>query len=239
MSTMIRRFVVAFACAVPLAAVAPSTEARATAPAHAPQPPAPPEAPFAPDAPMPPQPAVLPEHPFPPTFVLASAHRSTSKRVRIGVQVSSMTPELRKFLGAKKEVGILVQRVESDSAAARAGIEVGDVVVAVDGDAIDGIGEVAEALADRENGDKVDVVVVRKKKRRTLRVELQRNERDDEHGFAIGDVHVHGLPRTFSFGDGAGAEMERLRKLIEKLETRLESLEKRRERRVRRAVPGP
>jgi membrane-associated protease RseP (regulator of RpoE activity) len=207
MTARIRRFVVALACAVPLVAVAP-IEAAA-------------------------RPPIAPEPPQPPAFALASAHGPESGRARLGVQVSSMTPELRKFLGAKEEAGILVQRVESESAASRAGVKVGDIVVAVDGNAIGEIGEVAEALADRKKGDKVDVVVVRKKKRRTLRVELQEDASD--RGFAVGDVQIHGMP-GFSFGDGS-KEIEALRAVIEKLESRLEALEKRDRSRRRSSAP--
>lgn len=248
MSAMIRRFVVAFACALPLAAVTPSTDAAAARPSRAPRAPVPPDAPFAPDAPMPPQaplpplPALAPLPPMPPmapAFGLASAHGSTTGRARLGVQVSSMTAELRKFLGAKEEAGILVQRVESESPASRAGMKVGDIVVAVDGKAIGEIGEVAEALADRKKGDKVDVVVVRKKKRRTLRVELQEDESAGEHGFAVGDLRIHGLPGGFSFGEGSGDEIETLRAVIEKLETRLDALEKRDRTRKRSSKPTP
>ncbi|HET6582793.1 MAG TPA: PDZ domain-containing protein [Nannocystaceae bacterium] len=224
MSAMIRRFVVAFAC---LAAVAPSAAALARPP-RAPQPPAPPQAPDGPLpalAPIPPMPPVPPQ---PPAFVLA-AHDAAQGRARLGVQVSSMTPELRKFLGAKEEAGILVQRVEDDSAAARAGIKVGDIVIVVDGDAIEGISEVGQALSDRKQGDEVDVVVVRKKKRRTMKVTLQEAER--EPGFDGGGVQIHGLP-GLSFDGGSKGEIEALRSTIEALESRLEALEKRSRRRA-------
>jgi predicted metalloprotease with PDZ domain len=159
-----------------------------------------------------------PHAPEPPGFAFAFAPSFEQARPRLGAHVSSMTPELRKFLGAKKDAGILVQLVDADTPAARAGMKVGDVIVSVDGDAIDEIGEVAPALADRGKGDKVDVVVVRNKSRRRLRVVMQ----DD----------ANEQPR----GEDARGEIEQLREQIESLETRVDQLDRAR-RRSKKAKP--
>jgi hypothetical protein len=50
-------------------------------------------------------------------------------RSRIGVQVQPMTTELREHFHAPPDKGLLVTRVEPDGAAARAGVEVGDILV--------------------------------------------------------------------------------------------------------------
>jgi membrane-associated protease RseP (regulator of RpoE activity) len=54
-------------------------------------------------------------------------------RGRFGVEVQRMTPELRAHFGAPADRGVLVARVAPDGPAARAGVEVGDVLVAADG----------------------------------------------------------------------------------------------------------
>ncbi len=176
MRLSIRRLVLVATCsALPFAIPTPDVAAKPgkSKSKRAPAPPAPPSPPDAPEpavAPMPPQPPVPPE-----PFVFAVSSSSSDGRGRLGLQVSSMTPELRMFFGAKPEVGILVQRVESGSPSALGGLRVGDVVISVDGDTIEEIGEVADALSDRNKGDKVEIVVVRKKSRRTLKVALQEN----------------------------------------------------------------
>lgn len=53
-----------------------------------------------------------------------------------GVQVDSMTPQLREFFGVKQGEGALVSSVDAGSAAARAGLKAGDVITAVDGVAV-------------------------------------------------------------------------------------------------------
>jgi S1-C subfamily serine protease len=55
---------------------------------------------------------------------------STSKG-RLGVMVMSLTPELRKHFGAPDDRGVLVAHVEPDTPAAKAGVEVGDVIAPI------------------------------------------------------------------------------------------------------------
>jgi membrane-associated protease RseP (regulator of RpoE activity) len=229
-----RRFVIASLCAaLPLVAyadlhAAPARRSKLPRPARAP------EAPEPPPPAEPPQPPEPPEPPEPAWAPIAWAHghggsadvpfviATDSERGRLGLHVSSMTPELRKFFGAKPEVGILVQKVDEDGPAARGGVKVGDIVVEVDGETIDDIGEVAEALSDRGKGDDVDVVVVRKKARKKLKVELK----DDAGARGSG---VRRIPGGFSIG-GGGEELEKLREAIEALEDRVDAIDRARKR---------
>ena len=50
-----------------------------------------------------------------------------------GMQVERLTDQLRDFFGVSGNEGILVASVDSDSAAARAGVKAGDVITAIDG----------------------------------------------------------------------------------------------------------
>ncbi|WP_189515924.1 DegQ family serine endoprotease [Kushneria pakistanensis] len=56
---------------------------------------------------------------------------------RIGLAVSGLSPEQRQQLGI--EAGVLVQQVAPDSAAARAGLQPGDVVVELAGQSVDSV----------------------------------------------------------------------------------------------------
>jgi C-terminal processing protease CtpA/Prc len=90
---------------------------------------------------------------------------SSSEGARLGVMVMSLTPDLRTYFGAPTGKGVLVAKVEPNSAAAKAGIKVGDVIVEVKGESVDDASDVISALADSKQGDKAHVEVIRDKKR--------------------------------------------------------------------------
>jgi serine protease Do len=59
-------------------------------------------------------------------------HTSVSS-VQNGVRVDEMTPQLREYFGVKQAQGVLVTSVDANSTAAKAGLQAGDVVIAVNG----------------------------------------------------------------------------------------------------------
>lgn len=94
------------------------------------------------------------------------------RKGRLGAKVMSMSDDLRDFFGAPKGVGILVDEVEVDSPAAKAGLKAGDVILEVDGDSTTSPVSVGAALADRGKGELVKVLVLRKNKTVALDVTL-------------------------------------------------------------------
>ncbi len=68
--------------------------------------------------------------------------------------------------------GALIESVEPGSAAEAAGIEAGDLVVAIDGSAIEGIEDLAGQVRSRHAGDTVEVTVVRDGEEQTVTVTL-------------------------------------------------------------------
>jgi len=81
-------------------------------------------------------------------------------QARLGVMVLGLTPELRRFFGVASDRGVLIARVEPSSAAARAGIQVGDVLVRVGPQVVHAGDDVVQALAARQGG-RLRVTVVR------------------------------------------------------------------------------
>jgi len=72
--------------------------------------------------------------------------------------------------------GALITSVDAGSPAAGAGVEVGDVVVAIDDAAIDGSAGVIAAIRDHSPGDEITVTVVREGQERRLDVTLVERE---------------------------------------------------------------
>ena len=96
-------------------------------------------------------------------------------KARLGVTVMSLTPELRKYLGAAEDRGVLVAHVEPGTPAATAGIAVGDVIVNVRGRAITSAADILTALADVTKGQSVPVDLVRDKKLVSLQATVVNN----------------------------------------------------------------
>jgi membrane-associated protease RseP (regulator of RpoE activity) len=92
---------------------------------------------------------------------------------RLGVQLQDMTPELREFLRAPKEHGVLVVRVNEGSPAEKAGLRVGDVIVSVAGDPVDETPALVHAVLTAEKDTKLALEVVRDGKTRTLEAALE------------------------------------------------------------------
>lgn len=88
---------------------------------------------------------------------------------RMGVSTVQLTKQLADYFGIADGKGVLVTAVSDDSPAAKAGVKAGDVITSVDGESIEGPGDLSRAINKNKEGD-VSVVVVRDKKQRTIKV---------------------------------------------------------------------
>ena len=85
----------------------------------------------------------------------------TASRPRLGVIALSLTPELRKHFGAPDTKGVLVGHVEPGSAAAAAGLAVGDILTDIKGAGVESARDVRAALASSKKDDSVRLSVIR------------------------------------------------------------------------------
>jgi hypothetical protein len=95
----------------------------------------------------------------------------------IGVQLITLTPELRRHFGVPEDRGVMVSKVIEDTPASRAGIEVGDVLVTADGAPIDTAGDVTQVLSGKDPGDEVQLEMWRDGARQPLAVGFEERER--------------------------------------------------------------
>ena len=103
-------------------------------------------------------------------------HIEPGRRGYLGVHVIELTPELRRHFSVAEDSGVLVSKVEEDSPAARAGVAVGDVLLAVDGERVAGSWDLRRAVAPKRQGDAVSVEVVRDGRARELTATLEERE---------------------------------------------------------------
>ena len=87
-----------------------------------------------------------------------------------GVEVANITPELAESLGLAGTRGAIVGGIERGSPAERAGIRLGDVIVAVGDRTVADLTATLNAIADIPPGKTVQVKVSRKNQEVTLSV---------------------------------------------------------------------
>lgn len=94
---------------------------------------------------------------------------------RLGISAESLTEQLGAFFGVQDGKGVLVAAVAENSSAAKAGIKAGDVIIAVDGEKIDGVRALVKALSAKTEGT-VAVKLVRNHAEQTINVTLEKQE---------------------------------------------------------------
>jgi serine protease Do len=94
------------------------------------------------------------------------------ERGRIGVTIQEVNQALADSFDLPRPRGALVSQVEARGPAAKAGLKPGDVILAVDGQAIERSSEVPPLIAAIKPGKQVTLTIWRDKAERSLRVEV-------------------------------------------------------------------
>jgi serine protease Do len=152
-------------------------------------------------------------------------HRShPARQGYLGIQLIEMTPELRAHYGAPRGAGVLVGGIEPDSPAAKAGLEVGDIITKADGQSIESIQDLTRTVRAKKAGDTVKIEISRNRASRSLTATVaERDARhEDERFWTIPDLEQV-RPLLGRLGDMRG-----LRERLDEIEKRLDDLEKKR-----------
>ena len=88
---------------------------------------------------------------------------------RIGVSTMELTKQLADYFGIAGGKGVLVTAVTDDGPAAKAGLRAGDVITAIDGEAVDSSGDISRVINSKKEGD-VTLTIIRNKSQQTIRV---------------------------------------------------------------------
>jgi serine protease Do len=107
-------------------------------------------------------------------------------RKYIGVYCGELNRELAEHFGIKEGTGLLVSKVTEGGPADKAKLEVGDVIVRLDGKRVETVNMLLDLIQAKEKGTKIKLEILREKKAMNLEVEVA----EDKSGgfFESGDL---------------------------------------------------
>jgi predicted metalloprotease with PDZ domain len=114
---------------------------------------------------------------------------SGSGGARLGLRLQELNGDLAEYFKVGEDEGALVTEVEEDGPAGEAGIKAGDVIVKIDGDEVTEPGDVADILSDRDEGDTVEITLIRKGVRQTATVEVE--EKNFNFRFNMPEMNIN------------------------------------------------
>ena len=140
---------------------------------HSQEPPEPPEPPGGPEFSF--------DNPEPQVFVSQGAPW-------LGVTLKDVTAEKARELKLPGEYGALVESVDADSAAAKAGLEKGDVIVEFAGERVHSVAQLRRLIRETPAGRTVSLQIIRDGQARTLSATLQ--ARKNQFSFQTPEIHI-------------------------------------------------
>ena len=93
----------------------------------------------------------------------------TVRRGQLGVTIQPVTSDIAASLGLKEARGVLVNSVRQGSAADRAGLRQGDVIVSFNGEAVEDSNSLRNRIATSKPGAEVTITILREGKEQQLR----------------------------------------------------------------------
>ena len=122
------------------------------------------------------------------------------RRGLLGVSISDFNAETAKAIGVEATQGALVQEIVPSSAAEKAGVEVGDVIVSVNGVTIKDAADLRTTIGLKRSGETVKLILIRDGDRETVTAML--DELDMNPVMAAGELHPGLAGAQFSTYNG-------------------------------------
>lgn len=134
-----------------------------------------------------------------PSGVVGVAYRELRKfghlhRAQIGIGLQTVTPTLAAALSLPRNYGVVISDVLPDSPAAAAGLQIGDMLAALDGRPAENLPFVAFHFFALEYGQKVHLDVLRGKEHLSFDVPVAQPPRDTDQVAALADPEKSLLP---------------------------------------------
>lgn len=140
-----------------------------------------------------------------------------------GMMIENLTPQLGEFFGVKGGNGVLVRSVEKGSRAEQAGVRAGDVIVKINGSAVNDCSDFSRLLHSR-TANKATVVVVRERREQTLTLSLPEPKKSGALKYEKCDLveeaacaDLNESPEIAALMPGITADIKRIQPDLEKM----------------------
>jgi membrane-associated protease RseP (regulator of RpoE activity) len=125
--------------------------------------------------------------------------------------VESLTPQLAEYFGVKRGEGVLIRGVERGSAAARAGLRAGDVIVSVDKEQVSDVSDWRRVM--RSKSGNVALGIIREKKQQTVPLKVPDRKTREQGALTAPDFE-------FNFSD-MDVDMDEMRMQLDELKPQI------------------
>ena len=146
---------------------------------------------------------------------------ASQSRGRLGVTIHQITPPLKERYNLQRDAGVVVVDVAPESAAAMAGIEVGDIILAFGEDEIRSVGRLQRVVADAPADESIEIRVLRGTDELTLSASLPSQGEIEGFDILIPPELRDRLQRQLHRGELTRAEVE---EIVRRYEERLDSV---------------
>jgi len=96
----------------------------------------------------------------------------------LGVAIQTLTPELAEQFAVSGRTGALIDVVTPGSPAQKAGLQRGDIIVAVDGEKVPDLRKLLRRVASAEVGSKISITYIREGKEQTVEATIEEQPED-------------------------------------------------------------
>jgi serine protease Do len=114
---------------------------------------------------------------------------SYESRKFIGISGLDLNRELAERFGVKDGTAVMIAELTEGGPAAKAKLQVGDIVLSVDGKRVETVNGLIDLVQSKAKGDKVKIEVLRDKKPMTFEVEIA----EDDNGLPLGSPELRSL----------------------------------------------
>jgi membrane-associated protease RseP (regulator of RpoE activity) len=94
----------------------------------------------------------------------------------LGMQLPTLNEQLGEYFGVPNNEGVLIEEVKRQSAAEKAGFKPGDIIIRVGNKTVDEVERIQKELRKYEEGNKVEFEVIRKGAKKTLSIDMEKNQ---------------------------------------------------------------